>query len=161
MYIAEIRIENFRSFGTRERAFKLSLKPGLTALVGENDAGKTAVVDALRYVLGTRDQEQLRVDETDFHRSSEGELADQITIRLVFRDLTKADRGAFAEFLTFEEVQERRQVCLVLTWSVKRATVSTSRRAASPEWRTGANSDGPQLDFGARSLLTVSAPIEY
>lgn len=156
MYLAEIRIENFRSFGTGERAFNLSLKPGLTALVGENDAGKTAVIDALRYVLGTRDQEQLRVDETDFHRSSKGDQADQITIRLVFRDLTKADRGAFAEFLTFEEVEGCRQVCLILTWSVKRATASTSRRVASPEWRTGANSDGPLLDFGARSLLTAT-----
>lgn len=156
MYISEIRIENFRSFGTGERAFKLSLKPGLTALVGENDAGKTAVIDALRYVLGTRDQEQLRIDETDFHCSPEGDQADQITIRLVFRDLTKSDRGAFAEFLTFEEVGGCRQVCLVLTWSVKRATASTSRRVASPEWRTGANSDGPMLDFGARSLLTAT-----
>ena len=156
MYIAEIRIENFRLFGSGEGAFVLSLKPGLTALVGENDAGKTAVIDALRYVLGTRDQEQLRVDETDFHRPAEGEQADQITIRLVFRDLTKADRGAFAEFLTFEEIEECRQVCLVLTWSVKRATASTSRRVASPEWRTGANGDGPLLDFGARSLLTAT-----
>ena len=156
MYIAEIRIENFRSFGTGERAFKLSLKPGLTALVGENDAGKTSVIDALRYVLGTRDQEQLRIDETDFHRSSEGVQADQITIRLVFRDLTKSDRGAFAEFLTFEEVEGCRQVCLVLTWSVKRMSASISRRVASPEWRTGANGDGPMLDFGARSLLTAT-----
>lgn len=156
MYIAEIRIENFRSFGTGERAFRLSLKPGLTALVGENDAGKTAVIDALRYVLGTRDQEQLRVDEADFHWSSEGGQADQIEIRLLFRDLTKADRGAFAEFLTFEDVDGSRKVCLVLTWTVKRATVSTSRRVASPEWRTGANGDGPLLEFGARSLLTAT-----
>jgi putative ATP-dependent endonuclease of OLD family len=156
VYLAEIRIDNFRSFGTGERAFNLSLKPGLTALVGENDAGKTAVIDALRYVLGTRDQEQFRVDESDFHRSPKGEQADQITIRLVFRDLTKADRGAFVEYLTFEEVEKRRQVCLVLTWSIRRATVSTSRRTASPEWRTGANGDGPLLDFGTRSLLTAT-----
>lgn len=156
MYLSEIRIDNFRSFGTGERAFNLSLKPGLTALVGENDAGKTAVIDALRYVLGTRDQEQFRVDESDFHRSLEGDQADQITIRLVFRDLTKADRGAFVEYLTYEEVEKRRQVCLVLIWSVKRATASSSRRAASPEWRTGANGDGPLLDFGTRSLLTAT-----
>ena len=156
MYIAEIFIENFRSFGTGERAFKLFLTPGLTALVGENDAGKTGVIDALRYVLGTRDQEQLRVDEADFHWSLEGGHANEIAIRLVFRGLTKADRGAFAEFLTFEEVEGNRQVCLVLTWSVKRATANTSRRAAWPEWRTGANADGPLLDFGARSLLTAT-----
>ena len=156
MYIAEIRIENFRSFGAGERAFKLSLEPGLTALVGENDAGKTAVIDALRYVLGTRDQEQLRVDEADFHRPSGGDQADQIAIKLVFRDLKKSDRGAFAEFLTFEELKGSRTVCLVVTWSVKRTTTSASRRAASPEWRTGANGEGPLLDFGARSLLTAT-----
>ena len=96
MYIAELFIENFRSFGAGDQAFKLTLTPGLTALVGENDAGKTAVVDALRYVLGTRDQEQLRVDEADFHRSSGGAPADQMTIKLVFRGLTKTDRSAFA-----------------------------------------------------------------
>lgn len=156
MYLAEIHIQNFRSFGTGERAFKLSLTPGLTALVGENDAGKTSVIDALRCVLGTRDQEQFRVDESDFHRSPEGDQADDISIRLVFRDLTKADRGAFVEYLTFEEIEEHRRVCLVLIWSVKRSVASTSRRAASPEWRTGANGDGPLLDYGTRSLLTAT-----
>lgn len=156
MYISEIRIENFRSFGSGASAFNLSLQPGLTALVGENDAGKTAVIDALRYVLGTRDQEHLRIEEADFHRSSEGIVADQMTIRLVFRDLTKSDRATFAEFLTYEETQNDRSMCLVLTWIAKRATASNSRRVATAEWRTGANGDGPLLDFGARSLLTAT-----
>lgn len=156
MYIAELRIENFRSFGAGDRSFKLTLKPGLTALVGENDAGKTAVIDALRYVLGTRDQEQLRVDDADFHRLSGGVPADQITIKLVFRGLTKPDRGAFAEFLTFEEIEGVKDVSLVLTWSAKRLLTGASHRAASPEWRTGAKADGPLLDFGARSLLTAT-----
>ena len=156
MYIAELFIENFRSFGAGDQAFKLTLTPGLTALVGENDAGKTAVVDALRYVLGTRDQEQLRVDEADFHRSSGGAPADQMTIKLVFRGLTKTDRSAFAEFLTFEEIDGAKNVSLVLTWSAKRLAAGASRRAASPEWRTGAKADGPLLDFGARSLLTAT-----
>ncbi len=57
VYISEIRIENFRLFGAGNDTFVLPLKPGLTALVGENDGGKTAVIDALRLVLGTRDQE--------------------------------------------------------------------------------------------------------
>lgn len=102
MYISEIKIENFRAFGSGERAFVLSLNPGLTALVGENDAGKTAVMGALRFVLGTRDQEMLRVDVTDFHQPSGEERSNQIVIRLTFRGLTAADRGAFAEFLTYE-----------------------------------------------------------
>jgi putative ATP-dependent endonuclease of OLD family len=155
VYIAEVQIENFRSFGAGEHAFKVTLQPGLTAFVGENDSGKTTVVDALRYVLGTRDQEQLRIDEADFHRSESGAIAEQMTIRLVFRGLTKTDRGAFAEFLTYETVQAALQTCLVLTWTAKRP-VNGSRRASSPEWRTGAKGDGPLLDFGARSLLTAT-----
>jgi hypothetical protein len=61
MFISELRIENFRMFGEGSEEFLLSLEPGLTALVGENDNGKTAVIDALRLVLGTRDQESFRI----------------------------------------------------------------------------------------------------
>ena len=71
MYISEIQIENFRLFDSAEKAFVLSLNPGLTALVGENDAGTTAVIDALRLVLGTRDQEMLRIDMLIMHHWGE------------------------------------------------------------------------------------------
>lgn len=158
MYISEIKIENFRLFGSGEHAFALSLKPGLTALIGENDAGKTAVIDAIRLVLGTRDQEMLRVDANDFHQSVAGVgRADQIIIRLQFRELTAADRGAFAEFLTYETIDGKVETTLIITWVAKRNNnESTSRRLVAPEWRTGANGDGPVLDFGARSLLTAT-----
>jgi len=158
VYIAEIRIENFRLFGSAESAFVLPLNPGLTALVGENDAGKTAVIDALRLVLGTRDQDLLRIDPVDFHQKTAGaEPADQIVIRLTFRGLTTADRGAFAEFLTYEMIGGTIETALVITWVAKRnAKEGSSRRVLPPEWRTGAKGDGPLLDFGARSLLTAT-----
>ncbi|CUI53236.1 ATP-dependent endonuclease [Achromobacter sp. 2789STDY5608621] len=158
MYIAEIRIENFRLFGSAESAFTLPLNPGLTALVGQNDAGKTAVIDALRLVLGTRDQDVLRIDPADFHQAAPGaERADQIVIRLTFRGLTTADRGAFSEFLTYETIGGAVQTALIITWMAKRNTKEgSSRRVLPPEWRTGAKGDGPLLDLGARSLLTAT-----
>lgn len=158
MYIAEIRIENFRLFGADDKAFKLALAPGLTALVGENDAGKTAVIDALRLVVGTRDQDVLRVDPVDFHQTTPGgERADQIAIRLTFRGLTTADRGAFAEFLTYETIDGATDTALIVTWVAKRnVKEGSSRRVLPPEWRTGAKGDGPFLDLGARSLLTAT-----
>ncbi len=158
MYIAEIRIENFRLFGADDQAFVLPLVPGLTALVGENDAGKTAVIDALRLVLGTRDQDMLRVDPTDFHQAAPGSgQADQINVRLTFRGLTVADRGAFAEFLTYETIAGTTDTALIVTWVAKRnAKEGSSRRVLVPEWRTGAKGDGPLLDLGARSLLTAT-----
>lgn len=157
MYISEIRIENFRLFGTGDNAFVLPLKPGLTALVGENDAGKTAVVDALRFVLGTRDQEFLRVETTDFHQASSGEIAEQISIRLTFEDLTIHDRAAFAEYLTYLPGGHGTKTVLVITWVARRnMKEGVSRRTLPPELRTGANGDGPVLDGAARSLLTAT-----
>ncbi len=158
MYIAEIRIENFRLFGAGDDAFVLPLTPGLTALVGENDAGKTAVIDALRLVLGTRDQDILRIDPMDFYQATPGgERADQIVILLTFRGLTTADRGAFAEFLTYETIGGATDTTLIVTWVAKRnAKEGSSRRVLPPEWRTGAKGDGPFLDMGARSLLTAT-----
>lgn len=158
MYLSEIRIENFRLFGAGDRAFVLPLKPGLTALVGENDAGKTAVIDALRLVVGTRDQDILRVDPIDFHQAAHDvPRADQIVIRLTFRGLTAVDRGAFAEFLTYETTGAATDTALIVTWVARRnEKEGSSRRVLPPEWRTGANGDGPMLDLGARSLLTAT-----
>ncbi|WP_312871065.1 ATP-dependent nuclease [Aminobacter ciceronei] len=153
-----MRIENFRLFGVDDKAFVLPLSPGLTALVGENDAGKTAIIDALRLVLGTRDQDVLRVDSVDFHQATPGGArADEIVIRLTFRGLTTADRGAFAEFLTYETIAGATETALTVTWVAKRnAKEGSSRRVLPPEWRTGAKGDGPLLDPGARSLLTAT-----
>jgi hypothetical protein len=51
MFLSKITIENFRCFGEGANRFELPFRRGLTALVGENEAGKTAVVDALRFAL--------------------------------------------------------------------------------------------------------------
>ncbi|WP_417809101.1 AAA family ATPase [Thioclava sp.] len=42
----------------------LPLSPGLTALLGKNDAGKTAVLDALRFICGTRAEEYCPVQDS-------------------------------------------------------------------------------------------------
>lgn len=156
MYISDIRIENFRLFGAGADAFQLSLKPGLTALVGENDAGKTAVIDALRFVLGTRDQESMRLELTDFHHSPSGNRSGEIAIRLTFSGLTGADRSAFAEYLTYLDGASPEAV-MILTWVAHRVESDGFVRRFMPiEWRTGDKADGPLLDAGARFLLQAT-----
>jgi putative ATP-dependent endonuclease of the OLD family len=61
MYLSELRVKNFRQFGAIEPLFSIQFHEGVTALVGENDAGKTAVIDAIRHVLLTRDMEFMRL----------------------------------------------------------------------------------------------------
>lgn len=157
MYIAKIRIENFRIFGSGKDAFSLNLNPGLTALVGENDAGKTALVDALRFVLGTSDQEYLRLETTDFHRPvGASDPADEIVISCSFDGLTKSDRGAFAEYLSYQTTDTGTKTVLHVTWTAKRSSVGTARRYMPIEWRTGEGGTGPNLDAGAKFLLMAT-----
>jgi putative ATP-dependent endonuclease of OLD family len=55
MYLKDVRATNFRAFGdgTKAPTLEWELSKGLNILIGENDAGKTAVVDAIRHALWT------------------------------------------------------------------------------------------------------------
>jgi putative ATP-dependent endonuclease of the OLD family len=157
LFISKIEIHNFRLFGSGDHAFVLNLNPGLTALVGENDAGKTAVIDAIRLILGTRDQEYLRLEPTDFHQPPAGDRADQILIRCTFEALTAQDRGAFAEYLTYRKTGADTDTVLHVTWIAKRnEKEGPTRRYLPIEWRSGAKGDGPVLDPSARFLLMAT-----
>jgi putative ATP-dependent endonuclease of OLD family len=54
IYLSEIKIKNFRQLGAEEPTFCVRFHEGVTALVGENDTGKTDVIDAIRHVPLTR-----------------------------------------------------------------------------------------------------------
>jgi putative ATP-dependent endonuclease of OLD family len=158
MYIAEIRIGNFRCFGSGQSKLTLPLRAGLTALVGENDTGKTAVIDALRFVLGTRDQEYFKVQESDFHCPPDsGERRTEINIRCRFERLTGRDKSAFAEYLTYVESGGNRDAVLFINWTAKDiAGARSTRRFVAVEVRSGENGDGPALDAEARNLLRTT-----
>ena len=157
MYISELKVENFRLFGEGENAALLRLRPGLTAIVGENDSGKTVIVDALRLALGTRDQEYFRIDDDDFHCPAEGEQSKEVRIRCRFTGLTRSDTGAFAEYLTYEEQEGSRVPVIYLNCKA----LATERRArhrryVSVEVRSGIDADGPVFDPESRNLLCAT-----
>lgn len=141
MHIAEITIENLRCFGEGEQKLALPFNANFTAIVGENDTGKTAVIDALRFVLGTRDQEYFRVEESDFHLpSGASERSKEIRISCRFEGLTRQDKGAFAEFLTHIDSDGKRDAVLHVHWTAKNtARVKSGRRSVAVELRSGAN----------------------
>ncbi|MBY5315446.1 AAA family ATPase [Rhizobium leguminosarum] len=53
LYISEIYAAGYRCFAP-DAPLQLKLSPGLNILAGSNDAGKSAIIDAARYVLWTR-----------------------------------------------------------------------------------------------------------
>ncbi len=101
MHLTEIFATNFRVFGSEDdgNALRLSLRPGLNVLVGENDGGKTAVVDAVRYCLWTTSHDFHRFTIDDFHCSNV-ERATELVIRCKFECLSVGDQARFMEWLT-------------------------------------------------------------
>lgn len=91
MYLAELTIKNFRKL----RDTKLKFQPGLNVLVGPNNVGKSAVVDALRTLLAGHDEPYPRLDTSDRHRPTEGEPAGDITFHFVFKGLSHEDEADF------------------------------------------------------------------
>ena len=92
MYLAHLRITNFRKL----RKVDLHFQAGLNVLVGPNNVGKTAVVDALRALLAGHDEPYPRLSADDFHQPKDGSLAaDTIIFEYVFRDLTADDEADF------------------------------------------------------------------
>ncbi len=68
MIVSELKIYDFRRFKSIEGkpGLHVSFHKGLNALIGENDSGKTAVIDAIKMVLLTQSNEYIRVSEEDF-----------------------------------------------------------------------------------------------
>ena len=91
MYLAQLKISNFRKLAEAE----LQFQPGLNVIVGANNVGKTAVVDALRALLAGHDEPYPRLGVEDIHRPTSGKPAGDILFRYVFRDLNHDDEADF------------------------------------------------------------------
>jgi len=95
MYLAGIRIRNFRKL----KDVNVFFQPGLNILVGANNVGKTAVVDALRALFTAGEDYGLRLTESDIHHEPEVPPAGSITFSYIFLDLSFDDEADFLSAL--------------------------------------------------------------
>ncbi|MFZ5527968.1 MAG: ATP-dependent nuclease [Pseudomonadota bacterium] len=91
MHLAKLVIKNFRKL----KHAQLSFQPGLNVLVGGNNVGKTAVVDALRALLAGHDEPYPRLAEEDVHRPRGGTPSGDIVFEYVFTGLDADDEADF------------------------------------------------------------------
>lgn len=101
MYIAEIHASGFRCFDPTA-PLQLKLSPGLNILVGPNNAGKSAIIDAARYVHWTRGDDYSRPDEHDFHIGADGIRGCDFLVRCTFDNLSADEEFRFLEWCTNE-----------------------------------------------------------
>lgn len=157
MYLSEIKLWNFRKYGIKgENAEKpepgliLCLQPGLNVLIGENDSGKSAIIDAVRYTLGTQSGEWNRIEDTDFHGQGDSR-ANNFKIECIFRGFSHAEAGQFMEWLGFEEVAGQKEYVLNLRLTAQRKTDRIIN-----DLRAGPDEIGTLIDGDARAKLRVT-----
>lgn len=93
MYLRQLLIHNFRKI----EDLTIDFPRGLCVIVGENNTGKTTIVDALRLILfPSHEFDALRVNEDDFRNSTDYA---PIELTCTFADLTDEDEVHFQECL--------------------------------------------------------------
>ena len=96
MYLRKMHIKGFRCIANLD----LDFRPGMNVLIGENDTGKTAILDALRICLGLgAERREVYVTLDDFYINQAGEVVSSIEFDVVFGDLNSSESGAFYELL--------------------------------------------------------------
>jgi putative ATP-dependent endonuclease of OLD family len=155
MYLHHIHAQNFRAFGdgTTVPVLDWKLNAGMNLLIGENDAGKTTIIDAIRLLLWTTSFEFVRLLEQDFHVRGSNR-ADTLVIEATLRDLSPRQEAAVLEWLTYEADGTR---SLVLNLQAKRHPPQAGRRArVDTLTRSGKNGTGPEIGSAVRELIRAT-----
>ena len=95
MYLAKLSIKDFRRLSDATIKFA----PGLNVLIGPNNVGKTAIVDALRALLAGADDPYPRFGKEDIHIPKVGPQATEIRFEYIFRGLSLDDEADFLHAL--------------------------------------------------------------
>ena len=80
MYLSTLRLWNFRKYcamADEKPGLEIHFQEGVNVLIGENDSGKTAIVDAIRYVLRTQSGEFIQFENKDFYQEPDGNRKDE------------------------------------------------------------------------------------
>lgn len=152
MYLAEVRLWNFRRFGSKDEEvldvdqphLRLKLKPGLNVFVGANDSGKSAVIDAIKLVLKTHSYDWIRIESSDFHR-----MTKEFRIELIIKGMDSGQAKNFTEWLGWEGEGHEAESYLKLIYKATR----TDDRIIPGDVKAGPDQNGKSLSAEAREYL--------
>lgn len=151
MYLSKLRLWNFRKYSDgadNKPGVEIHFHEGLNVLIGENDSGKTAIIDAIRYVLRTQSGEYIQFDDKDFYQDEQGNRKDEFKIECVFDGLNEQDSGLFWEWLSWNEDKTR---YLLKVWLY----VKRKDNVILPKFSAGIEGQAERMDSEARDLLKV------
>lgn len=86
MYISKLIIRNFRVFDSE--GITATFKKGVNAVIGENNCGKSALVDALRIAFSTNSyRKEIYFNLSDFHTDSRGIRSNEAFFDVYFEEV--------------------------------------------------------------------------
>ncbi|MEV5479976.1 MULTISPECIES: ATP-dependent nuclease [Streptomyces] len=127
--MSEVLVERFRSC---ERV-RIPLRPEVTVLVGENNAGKSSVIDAIRLLMDPLDGRRVRYfEEADVLKSAAAQRGPILQLDLA--DIGPEQSGAYLEALLRDGASEGRTA----RWQVSWTPPQTGGRRGSVTWAQSA-----------------------
>jgi putative ATP-dependent endonuclease of OLD family len=153
MYLSNIKLWNFRKFGSDSELdlskpnLNLNLTKGLNVLIGENDSGKSAILDSIKVTLRTHSYEWIRVEPEDFFNDTM-----RFRIELRFNELSDDEAKNFTEWLGWEGEDENVKPFLRLIYDVSR----NQDRIFPSEVKAGLDEEGYSMNAEAREYLKIT-----
>lgn len=150
MIISELKLYNFRKFKSENNnpGLEVTFHSGLNALIGENDSGKTAVIDAIKLVLLTQSNEYIRPVEEDFYQLEKGKSVDEFRIYCTITKFNKNEAKNFIEYLNTKNNGDNTEYRLELYYRAWK-----EGHKIYYDLRVGDKDDGIQIDGKAKELL--------
>lgn len=107
MYISTLKLWNFRKYGSLTFDLKspdliVPFNKGMNILIGENDSGKSAIIDAIKLVLKTHAYEWIKVEDSDFFNTG-NVVVEKLRIEIEFSGITNREAANFTEWCGTEE----------------------------------------------------------
>lgn len=145
MYISQLRIKNFRVFDE----MTLSLNKGINILIGENNSGKTTIIDALRICLGYgKSDTNIYIQESDLHLnpSDPNDRNSEIQFDLIFEIASNIERHIFYDFISQDPLDVERQT---IQLHLKYTLDQNGRRTFFKRSVWGGDNEGQQIPYEA------------
>jgi len=154
MYIRDLKLWNFRKYGGSEWNLEkphlsVEFSSGINVLIGENDSGKSAILDAIKLVLKTHAYEWIKIDENDF---SNLRVEDKLRIEIIFADLKPEEAKNFIEWLGWENDGKQNNPILRLIYQVEKR----GKRILTTDVYAGMDEVGFPLNAEAKEYLRTT-----
>lgn len=148
MFLKNLIIKNFRNISS----LSIDFRKGLNILIGENNAGKSAIIDALRICFNYGKQmRDTYVKRSDFHINRHDPEAniDAIEFHLLFKIEDPAETGTFIDLLSQSE--DGTQQCLQIHYKYYLEDKNGIEKIRYNVW--GGDNEGQQITPDVLNLL--------